>query len=195
LAVQLDGVSATVNGKPAFVSYISPLQVNVLTPPDAIQGPVQVQVTSGQFPSNSFTVVAEPTAPSFFVLNGGPYVVAQHGANYGLIGPIGLYPGFTSPAQRGETVLIYANGFGPTSVPVTTGAITQSGSLTPLPLVKIGGIAATVNFAGLIGPGEFQFNVVVPATVPDGDQLISVSQTGELTTQPGALISIQGAVR
>ena len=33
---QLDGVSVTVNGKAAYVYYISPSQVNILTPPDAI---------------------------------------------------------------------------------------------------------------------------------------------------------------
>ena len=36
MPVQLDGVSATVNGKPAYVYYISPTQLNILTPPDAI---------------------------------------------------------------------------------------------------------------------------------------------------------------
>src|SRR5580698_11401474 len=36
----LDGVSVTVNGKNAFVYYISPTQVNILTPPDAMQGTV-----------------------------------------------------------------------------------------------------------------------------------------------------------
>ena len=46
MPVQLDGVSATVNGKNAFVYYISPAQVNILTPPDAIQGTVQVKLTN-----------------------------------------------------------------------------------------------------------------------------------------------------
>ena len=41
---QLDGVSATVNGKPAYVYYISSTQVNILTPPDPILGQVQVQL-------------------------------------------------------------------------------------------------------------------------------------------------------
>ena len=42
LPMQLDGVSATVNGMSAYVWYVSPSQVNVLTPPDAIEGPVNV---------------------------------------------------------------------------------------------------------------------------------------------------------
>src|SRR5271155_2952913 len=35
---KLDGVSVSVNGKSAYVCYISPTQVNILTPPDPMQG-------------------------------------------------------------------------------------------------------------------------------------------------------------
>ena len=38
MPTQLDGVSVTVNGKSGYVYYISPTQVNMLTPPDAIIG-------------------------------------------------------------------------------------------------------------------------------------------------------------
>jgi uncharacterized protein (TIGR03437 family) len=38
MPTQLDGVSVTVNGKPAYVYYISPTQVNILTPPDPMPG-------------------------------------------------------------------------------------------------------------------------------------------------------------
>ena len=44
MPTQLDGVSATVNGKAAFVYYIRPLQVNILTPPDAMSGSVAVRL-------------------------------------------------------------------------------------------------------------------------------------------------------
>src|SRR5579863_10471903 len=40
LPTKLDGVSVTVNGKNAYVYYISPTQINILTPPDATQGAV-----------------------------------------------------------------------------------------------------------------------------------------------------------
>ena len=46
MPVALDSVSATINGKSAFVWYVSPSQVNVLTPPDAISGSVNVVVTN-----------------------------------------------------------------------------------------------------------------------------------------------------
>jgi uncharacterized protein (TIGR03437 family) len=42
----------------------------------------------------------------------------------------------------------------------------------------------------LVAPGEFLFNVVVPATLADGDQPITATYNG-LTTQPGTLITVQ----
>ena len=188
MPTQLDGVSAMVNGKNAFVYYISPGQINVLTPPDAMSGPVQVVVTNNGTASASFTVPAEAISPSLFVFNGGPYVAAVH-PDGSLVGPAPLYPGASTPARPGETVAIYANGFGPTNVPIVSGSTTQSGTLSPLPAIQIGGVTAMVQFAGLVGPGEFQFNVVIPAALPNGDQSITATYAGA-STQPGALITI-----
>ena len=45
-------------------------------------------------------------------------------------------------------MVIYANGFGSTNVPVQSGSITQSGTLSPLPVIKIGGVTATRAICG-----------------------------------------------
>jgi uncharacterized protein (TIGR03437 family) len=191
MPTQLDGVSATVNGKAAYVYYISPTQVNILTPPDAMTGAVQVVVNNKGSTTAAYTAQAQPVSPSFFVINGGPYVLAQHGADYSLVGLASLYPGYTTPAKPGETVVLYANGFGPVSPAVVSGTSGQTGTLAPLPAVTIGGITATVTFAGINGaPGLFQFNVVVPASVANGDQPIATTYNG-VTSQPGTLITIQ----
>jgi uncharacterized protein (TIGR03437 family) len=191
LPVQLDGVSVTVNGKSAFVYYISPTQINILTPPNPMSGPVQVVVTYKGTPSAPFTVQAQASSPSFFMFGSGPYVAAVH-ANGNLIGPASLYPGATTPVQPGETVLIYANGFGQTSPPVVSGAIAQSGTLSPLPVVTVGGIPATVRFAGLIEAGLFQLNVVIPPSAPSGDNSLVATYNG-ISTNPDALITVQGS--
>jgi uncharacterized protein (TIGR03437 family) len=188
MPTKLDNVGVTVNGKPAFVYYISALQVNILTPPDALTGSVQVALTNNGLTSAAFTVQTQTLSPSFFVFNGGPYVAATH-VNGSLIGPTSLYPGATTPAKAGETIVLYANGFGATNVPVQNGSSAQSGMLSPLPAVKIGGATATVQFAGLVAPGEFQFNVVVPASLTNGDQSITASYNG-VSTQSGALLTI-----
>jgi uncharacterized protein (TIGR03437 family) len=145
-------------------------------------------VVTYQTPSAPFTVQAQTESPSFFVFNGGPYVAATH-LNGSYIGPTTLYPGSTTPAQPGEIVVLYANGFGPTSATVVAGSSTQTGILSPLPVVTIGGVTATVQFAGLVAPGEYQFNVVVPTSLADGDQTIAATYNG-LTTQAGTLITV-----
>ncbi len=188
MPTQLDGVSATVNGKNAYVWYISPTQVNILTPPDPISGPVQVVVTNNGVQSAPFIARAQPVSPSFFVFNGGPYVVGQH-ADYSYLGPTSLYPGLSTPAKPGEVIILYANGFGPTSVQVVNGSKNQSGDLKPPPVIKIGGVAADVTFAGLVGPGEYVFAVKVPPGTPDGDQPITATYGG-VSTQPGTLLTV-----
>jgi uncharacterized protein (TIGR03437 family) len=189
MPTSLDGVSVTVNNKPAYIYYVSPSQVNILTPPDAITGAVQIVVTNGGTASAAFTAQAKPLSPSFFVFNGGPYVAATHAAG-ALLGPTTLFPGLTTPAKPGEVIVLYANGFGPTSTPIVTGSATQSGNLNPMPVVKIGGVPATVIFAALVTPGAYQFNVTVPLNTPDGDQPVSATYGGS-TTQPGTLVTIQ----
>ena len=121
MPTQLDGVSVTVNGKSAFVYYISPTQINILTPPDLISGPVEVVVTNNGAASASFTAQASIITPTFFVFGAGPYVAALH-ADYTFVGPTTLYPGTTTPAQPGEIISVYANGFGMTTNPVATGS-------------------------------------------------------------------------
>jgi uncharacterized protein (TIGR03437 family) len=73
---------------------------------------------------------------------------------------------------QGETVILYANGFGATTPPVVKGALTQSGILPTLPTVQIGPFVANVRFAGLISPGLYQFNVDIPPSTPSGDNAI-----------------------
>jgi uncharacterized protein (TIGR03437 family) len=187
MPTKLNGVSVTVNGKNAFIYYISPTQINILTPPDALSGPVQVQVTNGGSASAIFNVQSQTISPSFFVFDGS-HIAAVH-LNGTFVGPTSLYPGRSFPAKPNETIVLYANGFGPTATPVVSGSVTQSGNLSPFPSIKIGGSGATVTFAGLVAPGQYQFNIVVPIDVSDGDQAISTTYNGSPT--PPAVIAIQ----
>ena len=189
MPTQLDGVSVALNGKSAYLYYVNPSQVNVLTPPDAIEGPVNVVLNNNGVSSQTFSAQARALSSSFFVFDG-THIAATH-LNGADIGPATLYPGLTTPASPGEIIVIYGNGFGQTSTPVVSGSVTQSGTLSPLPVITIGGVQATVQFAGLnITPGEFQFNVVVPTNLADGDQPITATYNG-VTTQMGALLAVQ----
>jgi uncharacterized protein (TIGR03437 family) len=193
MPTNLDGVSVTVNGKSAFVYYISPTQINILTPPDAMPAAVLVQVTRNALVSANFSVQTKAESPSFFDFNGGPYVVAQHAADYTFVGPANLIAGLTTtPAKPGETVVLYVNGCGPTNVPVVSGSMFQSGALTPVPTVTIGGLSANVTYADLISPGLFQFNVVIPPNAVSGDNAL-VTVCNATPVGPVGLITVQAA--
>jgi len=182
MPTQLDGVSVTVNGKNAYVSFISGTQVNVLTPPDPLPGPAQVQLTSSDLVSDAVAVQAQQYSPSFFISDG-MHVAGTH--------TDGTPLGSGAPAKPNETVALYANGFGPTSPAVISGSTTQSGTLpTPWPVVEIGGVSAQVKSAGLVSPGVYQFDVAVPVSVQDGDNALTATYNG-LSTQPGVSISIR----
>ena len=168
LPTSLQGVSVTINGVAAYVAYISPTQINLLAPDDPTIGTVQVQVTAARQNSNTLSAPKTTYAPAFFTLGGGAYVAALH-ADYT---PVGA----PNPAKPGEIILLYGTGFG---------------SPTPSTVqIKIGGIAATVAFAGLVGPGLYQFNVTVPPDLPTGDAAVLATIAG-VATQPGVSLTIQ----
>ena len=67
----------------------------------------------------------------------------------------------------GETIALFGNGFGPTMPAAPNGQLLSS----PFPLIQpvqvtIGEQPAPVTFAGLVGPGLYQVNVVVPTVDP-----------------------------
>jgi uncharacterized protein (TIGR03437 family) len=188
LPTNLDGVSVTMNGEPAYIYYISGTQLNVLTPPDLALGAVQVQVAVNGTTSSTFTTPSQAESLSFFVFDTAGYVVGTH-LNGNDLGPASLYPGLTTPTQPGEEVVLYANGFGPVSSQVVKGSETQSGSLPTLPVITIGGTQANVLFAGLVEPGLYQFNVIVPQSAASGDNALSATYNG-LTTQSPVLLTI-----
>ncbi|MBS1859558.1 MAG: hypothetical protein JST11_29570 [Acidobacteria bacterium] len=186
----LDGVSATVNGKNAYVYYVSPEQINILTPPDALPAYPKIVVTNNGATSAPFAALGQALSPSFFVFGDGQHVAAIH-LDGTLAGPASSsVPGYTfSPAKPGETISVYANGFGPTSNAVTSGLAVQSGVLSPMPVITIGGKSATVQFAGLVSPGLFQLNVVVPEPLADGEWPINATYNAT-ATQSGTLLTV-----
>jgi uncharacterized protein (TIGR03437 family) len=188
LPTSLDGVSVTINGKPAYVEYISPTQINVVAPADDTVGPVEVRVTSGGQSSDPVIGNVQSFAPAFFSFDG-KYLAATHSDN-SLLGKSGLFasaPNGTTPAKPGETIVLYGTGFGPTNPAVAAGKpTTQIANVTTPFTVTIGAVPASVSFAGLIPPFAdlFQFNVQVPSGVADGDQAVVV-QIGGVSSLSG----------
>lgn len=190
LPTQLGGVSVTVNGKPAFVYFVSPTQINVLTPLDGTTGSVAVVVTTSGTSAPPFQVNIRPVAPAFALAGATRNIAARH-ADGSLVGPAQLStPGFAfSPAKPGETIMLYGFGFGLPSAALENGSSSQSGALPVLPVIQVGGVQAVVGFAGVVSPGLYQFNVTVPSTASDGDNLLTCTFNGSATLA-GALIAV-----
>ena len=192
LPASVDSVSVTVNGTPAYISYISPVQINALAPIDVpASGQVNVVVTNHGLASNSVAVTVQPVAPSFFLINSDKYIAATHSDNVSVIGPTTLIPNATTPAKTGETIVLYGNGFGPTTPAVAAGQLVSAAMpLAATPTVTFNNVPAKVVFAGLTASGLYQLNVTVPDGIPDGDAAV-VASTGGASSPAGALITIK----
>jgi uncharacterized protein (TIGR03437 family) len=184
LPTSLQGVSVTINGDPAYVEYISPTQINVLVPDSTTVGSVPVQVTASEQVSNSTTAQQQQFSPSFFTV-GGTFVAAVH-ANNALVST-------SSPAAPGEEIVLYGTGFGPTNPASPTGQlVTAPAALANSVQFTIGGVtlsASSVEFAGLVEAGLYQFNVTVPASLKSGNAAV-VATIGGVQTQSGVSIPV-----
>jgi uncharacterized protein (TIGR03437 family) len=184
----LDGVRVTINGKNAFIGYISPTQVNVLTPPDVIDGEVSVRITGPSGAGLPFQAPARELSPGLFLHGGGPYVAAIH-SDGAPVGPPAAVPNAT-PARPGEAISLFGGGFGLAREPIVSGSAVQTGTLFPQPEFTIGGLRAEVTFAGLVSPGLYQFNLTVPADAAEGYLPVRASHRGA-ETQGNALLAVQ----
>ncbi len=197
----LGGDTVTINGKAAYLWFVSPTQLNVQAPDDTTTGSVDVVVNTPYGPANS-TVTLAPVAPSFNLFDSSKYVAgviptadgsgAYQGGTYDLLGPSGFFSFSTRPVKVGESVELYGVGFGPTTPPVPAGQVYSGpGAQTPAGAVTItiGGMPATVTFSGITEAGSYQINVVIPAT-GSGDQLVQAS-VGGATTQSNVYITVQ----
>ncbi|MGH9807427.1 MAG: IPT/TIG domain-containing protein, partial [Terriglobia bacterium] len=82
LPTSLDGVSVTIDGKPAFVYYISPTQINVQAPSDTATGAVSVVVKNNGNSSAPATAQLQAAAPAFFMYPGTNFAVASRLPDY-----------------------------------------------------------------------------------------------------------------
>ena len=201
LPTSLQGVSVSINGEPAYIDFISALQIDILVPPDVPAGPVQIQVTNNGQPSAMISATMSSLAPAFFDFGpvnaaGNQYIAATH-ADGSPGGPPNYVTGVNStPFTEGEIIILYGTGFGPTNPPVPNGKlITTAAKLATTPTVTIGGQTAEVQFAGVSEAGLYQFNVVVPkgltpGTTPNIDVPVVIDLGGGAKTQSNAVISV-----
>jgi uncharacterized protein (TIGR03118 family) len=189
LPTQLDSAGVTIDGKPAYISYVSPTQINALVAADSTLGPVQVTVENNGLTSASASVTMQAVSPAFFISKSN-YIAGFGPDNTTIIGPTTLFPNASAPVMPGDEIVLFGTGFGPANAPIPDGQVIAN----PIPLsgvtVMIGGASAQVVAANLVAPGLYQLNVIVPSSTPNGDVPVTAT-VGSGTTQSGALISVQ----
>jgi len=192
----LGGVSVAINGKPAPVSFVSPTQINALAPLDSVIGPASVMVTNAAGSSAPATVQEDIASPGFFTFNDRYVagVVLDSNASFQYLAPAGTL-GSSVPsraAKAGDTILLYGTGFGRTTTPLNPFmsasvafplAHTGADITAPTTTVTIGGQAAQVTFAGVVSPGLYQLNVIVPQVAAGDQPVVLKLLSGPSTTQ------------
>ena len=197
LPAELNQVKVRVGSQYAYVAYAGPGQVNFLLPfsvPTGIQN-VELTMPGGGVQSS---IQINPIAPGLFAykLNGKSYPVALFAGGSVIAAAVGALSGSTSrPAKAGDILEFFGTGMGPTNPPAPDGVIFSksypAANLAAFQMT-IGGKAATVSFAGLVGAGLFQLNVQVPTGVSGGDQPVVLTVSG-IGTQPNLLLTTVAA--
>jgi len=212
----LGGTSVSNNGKAAYLSLVSPDQINLQAPDDTTTGLVSVIVdmNCGQptflYGEARSTVTLAAYGPSFSLFGDGDarHVAAEiptpngtgayGGGSYDLAGPLGMSANpvqiagslITRPVKIGEILILYGVGFGPTTPSIPARQLFSGAAPTNSPvMITIGGALADVLFAGLTEAGLYQFNVVVP-NVAGGNQPV-IAMVNGVRTPLGPLVAVQ----
>jgi uncharacterized protein (TIGR03437 family) len=185
LPTTLSGVSAQLQGSGRVYSllmhYVSPTQINAFVPHEVVATlygtSCDVVVTTGNG-TNAYPVAFQALAPALFSY--GDNMAAAVNLDGAIVGTVAG----TRPAAPGSIISIFGTGFGQTT-PI---AANINGPVTPVPLsgpveVWIGMNKTELLWAGMVGIGLYQFNIVVPATITPGDYYVTVQVGTGLWTE------------
>jgi uncharacterized protein (TIGR03437 family) len=189
----LDGVSVSIDGKPAYVWYLSTGQLNVQAPEDTATGNVAITVTNCKATSSLIMFARRALAPGFlapsnYTAGGTQYMVATFASDgaYVLNTSTGAAFGLNShPAKPGDVIVAYGIGFGGVTPSILPGVIVGASNALADPIaVSFGTTPATLSYSGLAGNfvGLYEFYINVP-NVANGDYQINVTQNGTAVPQ------------
>ena len=199
------GICVEMNGTRAPVFGVSDTQVNFQSTAFDAGGTVEVIVISGcdtldETRSSPMQIAAQSAAPEFFYFGasdtGVDPVAATDAVSGAIIAPANMFPGSGyQPAQPGETITIYATGFGATDPMIEPGAFFASAAAVTgsvkiflngeqLPAENILYVGATPG-----SPGLYQVNLTLPANLASGNLTIVIEIDG-IQSSPGAYLAV-----
>jgi uncharacterized protein (TIGR03437 family) len=188
LPTQLQNVQVYVDNWPAPLLYVSGSQVNFIVPGNEISGSIAVRVVREGVTSPEVNLTLAGAAPALFAQSTG-YALAEH-ADGSLITA-------SSPAQAGDTVVVYATGLGqtqpnpsPGEIPQTAASIVSLGSLVVY-LDNTAVDSGLIKYAGVtpFSVGLYQINIQLPGTLLS-DPEIRVAVGGQ-SSIAGLKINVQ----
>ena len=167
-------IAVFVGSKPAAVTLAIPTQLVIQIPVDAPPGPTTIRVGN----SAAFSITLSQYAPG---------LLSRGGTGTGLVQAVHSQSGDAvdafNPAAPGESLSLYAVGLGATNPVVSTGSpapVTPAAPTVATPSLTVGGIAASVQFAGAAPAqtGIYLVQFTLPSNVPGGNQPIVLSIGG-----------------
>jgi uncharacterized protein (TIGR03437 family) len=207
LPTTLGGVTIAIDGRPAPIAFVNQTQINALVPATPTLGDVQVVVSNAVGSSAPATLTVVPLAPALFTFsqNQGKYpaaIVLDSATAFQLLAPAGTFGSSTQsrPAKAGDNIILYGTAFGRTTTPLSpelTASVafplahTGSDITQPLAKVTIGGQAAQLLFCGIVSPGVYQVNAVVPSGLTAGDQPLTVTLLSGPSVSQTLFVSVQ----
>ena len=171
-----DTTSVSIGGVNAPLFYSSNKQINLQVPFEVGPGTPNLVLTRAGQASTAQAVTVVAAAPGIFT-------TGQTGAGQGaILNTNYILVNASAPAAAGDIVQVFCTGLGATTPAVATGAVTPSPNLTGEVIANatvtatVGGLPATVKFAGLVGGyvGLYQVNVQIPPGITPGSAVTLV---------------------
>ena len=185
LVTKLGGVRVLVNGQAVPLFFTSTGQINFQMPFETSQGVALVQVERDGQAGNTVSVGVTSFAPRMLLLNGFYGVAVNQDGTFAVPTSLGVGG---HPAHPGDTIVIYAIGFGSTNPFVPTGIAAPSVeplARVPTPITVLFGNRlfnaakpSTPLFVGLTPGfvGLYQINVTIPPdTAPLDDLPVNIT--------------------
>ncbi|HEY4089103.1 MAG TPA: hypothetical protein VGM43_24405 [Bryobacteraceae bacterium] len=187
---KLATTSVTVGGQPAYIYYVAPGQINAQVPTGIATGNQPVVVTTAGGVSQAYTANVNAVEPGIlaipaFIYNGQQYAVSVFSNTLTFDFPTAIPGVQTAQAKPGDYLTFYGVGFGPVTPNIVAGqVVTQANNLSGV-TVSIGGVPATVSYAGEVASdvGLYQINVVVPNIPANATAPVVVSLNGTPVAQ------------